>query len=75
MNVCNLVPQSERGLALVKRALHGEVVESLEMKRVTKDGRTLNVWLTMTIVADDQGKPEYLATTERDISKLPTARK
>jgi len=43
----------------------------LRRKRVTKDGRVLDVWLTVTKLMDDAGKPIGIASTERDI----TARK
>jgi hypothetical protein len=49
----------------------GEAITSFETQRVTKDGRVLDVWMTVTKLVDDAGKPIGIASTERDI----TARK
>jgi len=70
MNVIDIVPQDKRKevLAFIKK-LQKEKVESFETQRITKDGRTLDVWLTVTRLVDDDGKPVAIATTERDISE------
>jgi PAS domain S-box-containing protein len=52
----------------VHRLLAGEAVTSLETQRVTKDGRILDVWMTVTKLVDEAGKPIGIASTERDIS-------
>jgi len=54
-----------------RRLFAGEKVTSFETQRVTKDGRVLDVWMTVTKLVDDAGNPIGLASTERDI----TARK
>ena len=54
-----------------RRLFAGEKVISFETQRLTKDGRLLDVWLTVTKLVDDAGKPIGIASTERDI----TARK
>jgi PAS domain S-box-containing protein len=51
------------------RLIAGEKITSLETQRVTKDGRILDVWLTLTKVMDDAGKPIGIASTERDITE------
>ena len=51
-----------------RRLLAGEAITSLETRRVTKDGRILDVWMTVTKLVDDAGKPIGIASTERDIS-------
>ena len=73
MNIQDIVPEARRAEAstLAKRLAQGEVVESFETQRVTKDGRTLDVWLTVTVLVDTEGRPAAVATTERDV----TARK
>jgi PAS domain S-box-containing protein len=73
LNVDTLVPEDQRAhfrdlLAAVKR---GETVEPLEVKRRTKDGRTLDIWIKITKLVDDHGLPIGVVTTGRDI----TARK
>ncbi|MFZ2653904.1 MAG: PAS domain S-box protein [Victivallales bacterium] len=55
----------------IRRLKAGETITSFETQRVTKDGRILDVWMTVTKLMDDSGKPVGLASTERDI----TARK
>ena len=70
MNYEALVPEEERArfrgrLAAIAR---GEKGESLEVQRLTKDGRILDVRLTFTKLADDRGRPSGVATTERDIT-------
>ncbi|MFZ4579048.1 MAG: PAS domain S-box protein [Myxococcota bacterium] len=57
--------------AFIRRLVAGEDVTSFETQRVTRDGRVLDVWLTVTKLVDNDGKPIGLASTERDI----TARK
>ena len=47
----------------------GKAITSFETQRVTKDGRVLDIWMTVTKLMDDAGKPVGLATTERDITE------
>jgi PAS domain S-box-containing protein len=53
----------------VRRLEAGEAVASLETQRVTKDGRILDVWMTVTKLMDEAGKPIGIASTERDITE------
>jgi PAS domain S-box-containing protein len=53
----------------VRRLEAGEAVASLETQRVTKDGRILDVWMTVTKLMDEAGKPIGVASTERDITE------
>jgi PAS domain S-box-containing protein len=57
--------------SFINRLIAGEAISSFETQRVAKDGRVLDVWLTVTKLLDDAGKPIGIASTERDI----TARK
>jgi PAS domain S-box-containing protein len=52
-----------------RRLLAGETITSFETQRVTKDGRILDVWLTVTKLMDDAGEPIGIASTERDITE------
>jgi len=52
-----------------RRLLAGEKISSFETQRVTKDGRLLDVWLTVTKLVDDAGKVIGIASTERDITE------
>ncbi|MHC5066522.1 MAG: PAS domain S-box protein, partial [Planctomycetota bacterium] len=70
MNIRDIVPEDRKSEAmdLVRMVAKGKDVESFETKRVAKDGTTLDVWLTGTVLTDANGKPERVATTERDIT-------
>jgi hypothetical protein len=41
--------------------------------RVTKDGRSIPVLLTASLLVDAAGKPKGIATTEREIGNVATA--
>ena len=47
--------QGIEALEFVQRIECGEDVRSLETQRISKDGRTLDVWLTVTKLVDDVG--------------------
>lgn len=68
MNIQDIVPEAWRAEAstLMKRLAQGEAVESFETQRITKDGRTLDVWLMATVLVDNEGRPTAVATTERE---------
>ena len=70
MNARNIVPPDRyaEALGLMKRIAAGENIQSFETQRLTRDGRTLDVWLTITRVNDAAGMPVALSTTERDIT-------
>jgi two-component system cell cycle sensor histidine kinase/response regulator CckA len=74
-NVRDIVAESDReaALSLIERIKQGEVVKSFELRRITKDGRILDVWLTTTLLTDETGKPVAIATTERDITERTKA--
>jgi len=54
----------------VRRLVAGEAITSFETRRVTKDGRILDVWMTVTKLVDKAGKPIGIASTERDTTAL-----
>jgi len=71
MNVADLVPEAYKAEALnfIASLKKGELVESLETKRLTKDGKTLDIWMVVTKLVDEDGKLIGAATTERDITE------
>ena len=77
MNVLKIIPEDRwaESATLMDRLRMGERLESFETRRLTKDGRFVDVWLTVTPVLDDEGKPMGIATTERDITERRQARK
>jgi two-component system CheB/CheR fusion protein len=65
------MPESKliRARELVRiAAQQGKKAIPIETQRRTKDGRTLDVMLTVTVLRDDDGQPVEVATTERDIT-------
>jgi PAS domain S-box-containing protein len=71
MNIRKLAPKNGRddALALLKRLREGEKVQSFEAQRLTKDGRLIDVWITITTLTDEAGNLIAVATTERDITE------
>lgn len=71
MNVREIVAEADReaALTLIEKIQQGEVVKSFELRRVTKDGRILNIWMTTTLLTNEEGTPVAIATTERDMTE------
>ncbi len=69
MNLLDMIPKDkqEEALSLIKKLQHQDV-KTFETQRIAKDGKRLNVSLTVTRLKDDNGKPVAIATTERDIT-------
>ncbi len=67
MNITQLVPAELRKEAgkMLKDIKKGDVQEPFKTRRLTKDGRSLDVWLTITKLVDDAGDITSIATTER----------
>ncbi len=71
MNVERLLPEELRPDAdgLLERLRRGERVDSLETRRLAKDGRVIDVWLTGTPLRDDTGQIVAVALTARDVTE------
>lgn len=71
MNIRRLTPPGKEAEQkdFTRRLVMGETVPWFETQRVTKDNRILDVWLVVTKLVDDEGKPIGIATTERDITE------
>ena len=71
MNVRQIAPKNGKddALALLERLRKGEKVRSFEVQRLTKDGRLIDVWITVTTLTDEAGNLVAVATTERDITE------
>jgi two-component system CheB/CheR fusion protein len=76
MDVRQLVPKGKikEMEEFTKKLKNGEKLKSLETQRICKNGKILNVWLTISALKDGSGKPIEMATTERDISELKKLR-
>jgi two-component system CheB/CheR fusion protein len=77
MNIRQLVPKGKikEMDEFTKKLKTGVNINSFETQRLCKNGKILNVWLTVTALKDERGKPIEIATTERDISELKQVRK
>ena len=71
MNIGLLTPPDKitEQKEFTRRLVAGKAITSFETQRVTKDGRILDVWLVITKLMDDTGKPIGIASTERDITE------
>lgn len=70
MNIMKIVPEicQQQSQLFRDKLSRGERIESLETQKITKDGRTIDVWLTATVLYDPEGYPIAIATTERDVT-------
>lgn len=75
MNIRDITPagRPDETPDLVRRLITGEQVKSHESQRCTKDGRVLDVWLTLTAVRDEFKVVVTIASTERDVPQLRQA--
>jgi two-component system CheB/CheR fusion protein len=67
LNIRDLVPETQRkeALATVRQLSRGQVLEPYRIPRITKNGQTVEVWLTATALVDGDGEMYAIATTER----------
>ena len=77
MNVRDIVPADAAAETdgLFHRLRAGERITSFETRRRTREGRALDVWLTINGITDQAGAIEAIATTERDMSERKQAEK
>jgi len=68
--ICLIIPgdRIEEEKALIYDLKNGADALSIETERITKDGKVLDIWLTLTTLKDDNGKPYAFTTIERDIT-------
>ncbi|WP_454873764.1 chemotaxis protein CheB [Paraburkholderia xenovorans] len=70
MTVSDMLPSGARQdhLDFIRYAEHNEALHSYETQRVTKSGRVLDIWITLSILSDNQGHAVAVATTERELT-------
>ena len=75
MSLSPLIPENEKALTqgLVRLSMQGKKPAPIETRRRAKDGRILEVLLTVTVLHDEKGAPVEVATTERDITEQKRA--
>ena len=69
MNIRDTIAENlrEEALGKIRQLVKSDVLEPYRVKRITKDGRTVDVLLTATALLDKSGKIYAIATTEREI--------
>lgn len=70
MNLRDMIPPSQwkESLAVIEQLMRAEVLAPYRTRRITKDGRTVDVWLTATALINQKGDVYAIATTERLIT-------
>ena len=70
MSVSDMLPSGARQdhLDFIRYAAHNEALHSYETQRVTKGGRVVDIWITLSILSDGQGHAVAIATTERELT-------
>ncbi|MBU1690179.1 MAG: PAS domain-containing protein [Gammaproteobacteria bacterium] len=51
----------------IKRLKRGERILPFETTRITKDGREIKVWLTVSALLGESGNPAAIASTEKEV--------
>jgi PAS domain S-box-containing protein len=76
MNVKQLVPEEllTEALTVWKKLRNGERVAPFPTRRVSRDGRNLDIMATATPLIDEAGRPFAVAKTDWDITELTRAR-
>lgn len=69
MNICDVIPQKmrEEEMKKLRQIAAGGEHEPCKSQRLTKDGKLVNVSLTVTPLIDEAGRTYALATTERPL--------
>jgi len=77
MNISEIVPpeKAEEALEFIRDVAQGKEITSFETKRITADGRILDVWLTASVLVNEENIPIAVATTERNITAQNQAAK
>ncbi|MEI7633626.1 MAG: chemotaxis protein CheB [bacterium] len=70
MNIRDIIPEDQREeeLAAARQLSRAEVMQPYRARRIAKDGRIVEIWLTATALANEAGEVYAIATTERGTS-------
>jgi two-component system CheB/CheR fusion protein len=65
MNILDVIPEARREeeLARLQRLARAEVLDPFRAQRITKDGRVVDVWVTLTALLNASGAPYAIAAT------------
>jgi two-component system CheB/CheR fusion protein len=77
MNIRDIIPENKinQTKTVFNKMKKGVNVRPFETQRRCKDGKILVVWLTVTALKDEKGRPVEIATTERDVGEFKQLRK
>lgn len=72
MSIYDIVPEKKKQETIIfmARIEKGDRIYSFKTQRRHKNGKILDVWLTVSLVEDDQGNPGSIVTIERDLDIL-----
>jgi two-component system CheB/CheR fusion protein len=72
MNISDIIPKEKQKetLGMIKKIKEGEDIKSFKTNRKTRDGKILDVWLTVTKLVDTESQTTQIATTERNLAWL-----
>jgi two-component system CheB/CheR fusion protein len=72
INFADLVPKdrTEEFGNIVDKLMNGETINAFKTRRMTKDGKILNIWLTASALTDENGQVVEIAITEHDLAWL-----
>jgi PAS domain S-box-containing protein len=75
MGIDRLIPEESHDdmHSVWQRIQRGERVQSWDATRVTRSGRNVDVWITLTALTDSAGKPIAIAKIDRDITERKQA--
>jgi PAS domain S-box-containing protein len=71
MNISSIIPEDKKqeAVELIAQVKNGKEVEFIQTRRLTADGRLINIWLTFNRLLDEKGNITGLATIERDVTE------
>ncbi|MDB5255902.1 MAG: arcB [Chitinophagaceae bacterium] len=75
MKIWNIIPeymQPETG-QLVNKIMHGEKINALETKRITKHGKLLDVIFSASVIHNSDEQEQSIAITEQDVTQQKIA--
>lgn len=69
LDTAALIPDKSREnmRMLIEQLRHGKKILPCESWRRTKDNKIIKVWLTMSLLLDNQGSPTAMAITEKEL--------
>lgn len=71
MNFHSIIPENKReeALEILKKLAFSESLKPLQSQRLRKNGKIIDIWMTASVLVNEEGKPYAIATTERAASE------